>query len=443
MAYIPHTDDQKARMLEAIGLTADDLFGDIPPHLRAAGFDLPEGLSEQEVAARLRALSFRNGTCLPCFLGGGIYDHYSPAAVDALISRSEFYTAYTPYQPEISQGTLQAIYEWQSAVCRLTGLDVSNASLYDGGTALFESALTAVRVTGRSRIVVDSSVNAIWRQMLATYAANLDAEVVTVEHDGGRAGREAIRAALNDQTAAVLCQNPSFFGCLDDLSDVAEMAHAAGALLVLATYPTALGIVKTPGEMGADITCGEGQCLGLPMAFGGPYLGFMAATKQCMRKMPGRMSGRTVDTEGRPGFVLTLQAREQHIRREKATSNICTNQGLCALTALIYLSMLGKQGMVRLGELNADLAAYAAERLTASGKATRLFADAPFFNEFVLKLPCNAAEAAGRLLKKGIAAGIPLGTWYDGMDDCLLVAVTEKRTRQEIDAYAAALEAVL
>jgi glycine dehydrogenase subunit 1 len=442
MAFVPHTPEDKQRMLAEIGLGAEDLFGDIPEPLRARSFELPAGLSEQEVAGRLRELSRQNGTCLPCFLGGGVYDHYSPAAVDAILSRSEFYTAYTPYQPERSQGTLQAIYEYQSAICRLTGLEVSNASLYDGGTALFEAALTAMRVTRRSKIVVDTSVNALWREMLATYTANLDAELVTVEHESGRANREAIARAVDDRTAAVLCQNPSFFGCLDDLSDVAETAHAAKALLVTATYPIALGIVKTPGEMGADIAVGEGQCLGLPMAFGGPWLGFMAATKKCMRKMPGRMAGRTVDADGNEGFVLTLQAREQHIRREKATSNICTNQGLCALGAIVYLSLLGKQGLADLARLNADLGAYAAEKLTA-GKARLRFPDAPVFNEFVLQLPRPAGQVAADLLQRGIAAGIPLGRWHGQMGDCLLVAVTESRTAAEIDAYAEALEDVL
>ncbi len=442
MPFVPHTLEDKQRMLAEIGLGSEDLFGDIPGPLRARSFDLPDGCSEQQVAARLRALSMQNGTCLPCFLGGGIYDHYSPAAVDAILTRSEFYTAYTPYQPERSQGTLQAIYEYQSAICRLTGLDVSNASLYDGGTALFEAALTAMRVTRRRRIVVDASVNALWREMLATYTANLEAELVTVAHAGGRADRDAIAEAVDDNTAAVLCQNPSFFGCLDDLSDVAETAHSAKALLIVATYPIALGIVKTPGEMGADIAVGEGQCLGLPMAFGGPWLGFMAATKKCMRKMPGRMAGRTVDADGNEGFVLTLQAREQHIRREKATSNICTNQGLCALGAVVYLSLLGKQGLADLARLNADLGAYARQKLTA-GAASLKFPDAPVFNEFVLQLPAKADAVAGDLLGRGIAAGIPLGRWDPDMDDCLLVAVTESRTAAEIDAYADALEDVL
>ncbi|MFP4354108.1 MAG: aminomethyl-transferring glycine dehydrogenase subunit GcvPA [Phycisphaerae bacterium] len=442
MPFIPHTSEEKQQMLAEIGLAREDLFGDIPDSLKADSFQIPEGLSEQQVHAHLRQLSMQNGTCLPCFIGGGIYDHYQPAAADAIISRSEFYTAYTPYQPERSQGTLQAIYEYQSAICRLSGLDVSNASLYDGGTALFEAALTAMRVTRRKKIIVDSSVNALWRNMLATYTANLDAEVVTVEHKDGRANRSAIAAAVDKNTAAVLCQNPSFFGCLDDLSDIGEIAHAAKALLVVGTYPIALGIIKTPGEMAADIAVGEGQCMGLPMAFGGPHLGFIAATEQCMRKMPGRMAGRTLDADGKEGFVLTLQAREQHIRREKATSNICTNQGLCALTAVVYLSLLGKQGLVELARLNADLGAYAAEKLTA-GKASLKFPNATIFNEFVLQLPARADEVAAALLKKGIAGGIPLGTYYQDMDDCLLVAVTESRTAGEIDTYAAALEEVL
>ncbi len=443
MPYIPHTDEQREQMLARIGLGREELFSTIPPALRAKRFDVPEGLSEQETATVMRDHALSCGTCLPCFLGGGVYDHYQPAAVDALISRSEFYTAYTPYQPEASQGTLQAIYEYQSAMCRLTDLEVSNASLYDGGTALFEGILTAMRVTRRDKVIVDSSVNAFYREMLKTYTASLDAEVVTVEHDSGKANRKAIADALDEKTAAVVVSNPSFLGCLDDLSDVADMAHQAKALLVMVTYPTALGLCKTPGQMQADIAVGEAQCLGLPLAFGGPWLGFIAATKKCMRRMPGRIAGKTVDTQGREGFVLTLQAREQHIRREKATSNICTNQGLCALQALIYLSLLGKQGFADLARTCASKAAYAAEKLSAVEGVSLRYPDASFFNEFVIDLPAPAEKVASLLLSKGFAAGIAMGDFYTDMPNSLLVAVTEKRTRAEMDALAKAMEEVL
>ncbi|MFW5839673.1 MAG: aminomethyl-transferring glycine dehydrogenase subunit GcvPA [Planctomycetota bacterium] len=440
MPFIPHTSEEKQQMLAEIGLAREDLFGDIPDSLKADSFQIPEGLSEQQVHAHLRQLSMQNGTCLPCFIGGGIYDHYQPAAADAIISRSEFYTAYTPYQPERSQGTLQAIYEYQSAICRLSGLDVSNASLYDGGTALFEAALTAMRVTRRKKIIVDSSVNALWRNMLATYTANLDAEVVTVEHKDGRANRSAIAAAVDKNTAAVLCQNPSFFGCLDDLSDIGEIAHAAKALLVVGTYPIALGIIKTPGEMAADIAVGEGQCMGLPMAFGGPHLGFIAATEQCMRKMPGRMAGRTLDADGKEGFVLTLQAREQHIRREKATSNICTNHGLCALAVTVNLSLLGRTGFEQTARLCLARAEYL-KKAVADLDAFELVFEGPTFNEFAVRYKKGkAAQALAQLQNDGFLAGVDLGPFDPARDDTFLVAVTECRTRKDLDRFIAALE---
>jgi glycine dehydrogenase subunit 1 len=443
MPYIPHTDPQRADMLRQIGMKREDLFADIPESLRASSFDLPEALSEQEVATVMRDHALSCGTCLPCFLGGGAYDHYQPAAVDALISRSEFYTAYTPYQPEASQGTLQAIYEYQSAMCRLTGLEVSNASLYDGGTALFEGILVAMRLKRRSRVVIDSSVNAFYRRMLATYTASLEAEIVTVDCAEGKANRQAIADAVDDKTAAVVVASPTFFGRVDDVSDVADLAHDAGALLICSTYPTALGICKTPGEMNADIAVGEAQCLGLPLAFGGPWLGFITATKKCMRRMPGRMAGKTLDADGKEGFVLTLQAREQHIRREKATSNICTNQGLCALQAVVYLSLLGKTGFKQLAEVCASKAAYAAGKLSKVPGVELRFGPDGFFNEFVLDLPRKADEVAGDLLKKGLAGGIPLGRFYPDMPNSLLTAVTERRTKDDIDALAKALEDVL
>nr|HPM43637.1 aminomethyl-transferring glycine dehydrogenase subunit GcvPA [Candidatus Omnitrophota bacterium] len=325
MNYVPHTDGDRAEMLKTIGLKSmDDLFIDISPELRPKSFDIPEGRSEFEVTKFIQKLASRNSTHLINFVGAGFYDHYIPAAVDALASRSEFYTAYTPYQPEAAQGWLQAIYEYQTAICELTGLDVSNASLYDGGTALYEAAMMAVRLTGRNKIIVDQGVNLIYRTMLYTYTSNLSVDFVETHVSHGQSTRDEIFKYLDDKTAAVIVQNPNFFGAIDDYTDIVEKAHSVGALAIQSSYPISMGMLKTPGEMGFDIATGEGQSLGIPLSFGGPYLGFMAARKDHVRQMPGRIAGATVDKDGNRGFVLTLQTREQHIRREKATSNICS-----------------------------------------------------------------------------------------------------------------------
>lgn len=431
-------------MLAEIHLASmDDLFADIPGELCCKELNLPEGLSEQEMFSCIEALADRNDTRAICFLGGGFYDHFIPAAVDAIVSRSEFYTAYTPYQAETSQGTLQAIYEYQSAICRLTKMEVANASLYDGGTALYEALMMAMRITGRRRILIDQAVNPIYRTMVRTYATNLDIELIETASEADLAGREAIENELNDQTAAVIVQTPTFFGSVDDVTDIAEKAHACGALLIVSVYPISLGILKPPGEMGADIVTGEGQSLGMPLAFGGPYLGFMATRMAYVRKMPGRIAGLTVDAEGREGFVLALQAREQHIRREKATSNICTNQGLCALTAIVYLSLLGKQGLREVAQTCADRARYTRKRLTEISGVKLRFGEKSYFNEFVIDLPAPAGEVVRKLLESQIAPGLPLGRYWPEMDNSLLVAVTEKRTKEQIDLLAERLEAVL
>ena len=443
MPYITNTDTQRADMLSQIGLTREDLFAEIPKELLCGGLNLPEGLSEQDVRVRLAELAGKNYIHLTCFLGGGFYDHFIPAAVYALTGRSEFYTAYTPYQPEISQGTLQAIYEYQSMICRLTEMEASNASMYDGGTALYEAIMMALRITGRNKVIMDDSVNPIYRVMIQSYTRNLNIELIETQNADGLANREAIEAALDDKTAAVLVQNPNFFGCIDDVSDLAEAAHKKGALLIASCYPVSLGILKTPGEMGADIVTGEGQSLGLPMSFGGPYLGFMATRKQYVRQMPGRIVGQTTDKQGRRGFVLTLQTREQHIRREKATSNICSNEALCAMTALVYTSLLGKDGLKRVAQLCADKASYAYQRLTAIPGVKPRFRAKWVFNEMVLDLPCEASGVIGKLIEKGYAAGFPLSRYYKGMDNSILIAVTEKRTKQEIGKLAEELEAIL
>ena len=434
--------EQKA-MLDAVGAQSfDDLFAGVPTDYQTDSFDIPSGKSELEVMQHLRNLAARNSSRLVNFCGAGFYDHFIPAAVDALASRGEFFTAYTPYQPEAAQGTLQAIYEYQTAVARITGMEVANASLYDGGTALFEGVMMALRCTGRNRVLIDEGVNPIYRTMLRCYTRNLSIEYEEIPVALGLADRDAFSKKLNDTVGAVVVQNPNFFGCLDDLSDLIDAAHRTGALAVFSAYPLALGIVKTPGAMDADIVIGEGQSLGLPLSFGGPYLGFMATRKKLSRKMPGRIVGATRDGQGRRGFVLTLQAREQHIRREKATSNICTNEALCALRALIYLSMMGKQGFVEVAQVCAARAAYARKRLKNIEGVHPTFPQ-PFFNEFALTLPKDASDVVSTLINNGIACGFPVGRYYKGMENVILMAFTEKRTKEEIDILAAQLEAVL
>jgi glycine dehydrogenase subunit 1 len=430
-------------MLSAVGATSfDDLFSHIPAELQTDDFRVPAGLSELEMLQNARGLAARNSAGLVNFCGGGFYDHFIPAAVGALSGRGEFFTAYTPYQPEASQGTLQAIYEYQTAIVRLTGLHAANASLYDGGTALFEGLSMALRITDRPRVLVDEGVNPIYRTMLRSYTRNLHIDYREIAITRGGTHRASFLQALDDTVAAVVVQNPNFFGCVDDYSDLAEAAHKAGALLVMSVYPVSLGLLRTPGEMGADVATGEGQSLGLPLAFGGPYLGFMATRKEHVRRMPGRIVGATQDARGRRGFVLTLQAREQHIRRDKATSNICTNEALCALRALIHLCLLGRQGFVDLARVCAASAEYAFKRLTAIPGIRPAF-DRPFFNEFAVELPRDASEVVGRLIDQGIAAGFPVSRYYRDMDRVLLLAFTEKRTKEEIDLLAARLEAAV
>jgi len=443
MPFISNTAGQQQQMLKAMDLSMEDLFSDIPQDVRCPALDLPEGLSEQQVRAKLAAIAEKDSVDLTCFLGGGFYDHFIPAAVYAILSRSEFYTAYTPYQPEVSQGTLQAIYEYQSQICRLTEMEVSNASLYDGGTALYEAMMMALRITGRNTILIDDSVNPIYRVMLHSYTRNLHIDLEQTRCTDGLVDLGQIRKRLNDRTAAVIVQNPNFFGCIDDFSDIAEMAHAKGALLIVSCYPISLGIVKTPGAMGADIATGEGQSMGLPMSFGGPYLGFMASRKEYVRKMPGRIVGQTTDRLGRRAFVLTLQAREQHIRRDKATSNICSNEALCALAAHAYLTLLGKKGLQETAQLCADKASYAYKRLCAIPGVKPHFKAMWFFNEFVMDLPRDSADVIAQLIEKGFAAGFPLSRYYQGMDRSILICVTEKRTKHEIGMLAEALESVL
>ena len=442
MDYIPNTDEDRARMLSALKLKSiDELFKDIPSELKPKSFDLPSGKSELGVLQYLQKLAEKNNNKFLSFLGAGFYDHFIPSAVEAITSRSEFYTSYTPYQPEISQGMLQALYEYQTAISDLTGMEVANASLYDGGTALYEAAMMALRITKRKKIIVGEGVNPIYRRMLSSYTKNLNLDLAEVPiSKEGLADKERIKNKLDEDTACLILQNPNFFGCLDDFSDLVEFAHNKGVLVIISVYPISLGIVKSPGEMGADIVVGEGQSLGLPLSFGGPYLGFITSLKKYVRQMPGRIVGETTDKENKRGFVLTLQTREQHIRREKATSNICSNETLCALSALIYLSLLGKEGIKELAELCRNKAYYAIKIFSKIGIKTKF--SAPIFNEFVIELPENAEIVIKRLFKRGIIAGFPLGRYYPGMENCLLVTLTEKRTKEEIDLFTKTLEEI-
>jgi len=442
--YIPNTPEDQQAMLQAIGVgSLEDLFAMVPSELRLqAPLNLPPALGELELTAHLEELA-AGGTGAGragCFLGGGAYDHFIPAVVDFVAGRSEFYTAYTPYQPEASQGSLQAFFEYQTLITQLTGMDVSNASLYDGGSAVAEAVMMAVAATRRSgRIVVAASVHPEYRQVLATYLAHLGVQLVTVPTPQGTLAPDELAKALTPDTACVLVQHPNFFGCLEEMDAIAGLTHEAGALLVAAVDPISLGLLKRPGQYGADIVVAEGQALGAPLAFGGPYLGILACREEFLRRMPGRLVGQTVDRRGRRCWVLTLQTREQHIRREKATSNICTNQGLLALRAAVYLAAMGPQGMREVAELCLQKARYAAESITAGGRFRPAF-DRPTFKEFVVRSldrPVEELIAAGE--QEDLLIGPPLGRWYPELADCLLVAVTEKRTKPQIDRLAGVL----
>ncbi|MCP3966337.1 MAG: aminomethyl-transferring glycine dehydrogenase subunit GcvPA [Lentisphaerae bacterium] len=448
MPYIANTQADREEMFKRIGC-ADfaEMWRQAQVTVPEPSLDkLPHGLSEFEVVSNLKNLAAKNASELVNFLGAGYYDHIIPAAVSEITSRTEFYTAYTPYQPEASQGTLQAIYEYQSMICRLTGMPVANASLYDGGTALFEAMMMSVRATRRRQVVISEAVSPIFRKMIECYSTNLDIELISVPAGIDDSNQQALLDAVTDATACVMVQYPNVFGTIEDWAEFTDKVHVKKAMAVCSTYPIALALLTPPGELGFDIVTGEGQSMGIPLSFGGPYLGFMSVTQKLMRKMPGRICGRalshTTDSEGHDGFVLTLQAREQHIRRESAMSNICTNENLCALSALVYLSCIGKQGLIDVAQLCASKAVFAREQLLAIKGVEPVGGDA-FFNEFVIKLPTDAGEVVGKMIDKGFAPGFPLGRYYDDRRDQLLVAVTEKRTREEIKALANALEGVL
>lgn len=447
MAYIANTPDDVRVMLAAIGLDSlEQLFDMIPPEYRLdRPLAIPEALDELDLTRQVGSLLEKNAGAdrRPCFLGGGCYDHFIPAVVDSLASRGEFYTAYTPYQAEASQGTLQATFEYQTLMTQLTGMDVSNASLYDGGSAVAEAVLMALNATRRfGRVVVAGSVHPEYRQILATYMANLEPELFTVPAQAGRVEARAVADAITDDTAAIVIQYPNFFGHLEDVEEVVEAAHAKGALAIVSVDPISLGLIRRPSEYGADIVVAEGQSLGNPMAFGGPYLGIMACRDDYLRKMPGRIVGQTTDRNGKRCWVLTLQTREQHIRREKATSNICTNQGLLALRASIYLAALGPTGLKQAAELSTRKAHYAAEAL-AEVPGLTLESDGPFFKEFVVRSAKDPVTVLAEVSRRGFHGGIALGRWYPELADCILVAVTERRTRDEIDQLAQAYSEAL
>jgi glycine dehydrogenase subunit 1 len=447
VTYLFNTPDQRREMLQAIGAQSiDELFDQVPADCRLSRpLELPPPLSEMELEREVSVLAGRNvaGGKRVCLMGGGVYDHFIPAAVDEVVSRGEFYTAYTPYQAEASQGSLQAFFEYQSLVCGLTGMDVSNASMYEAGTAVSEAAFMAMRVTGRhGKMVVLGSVHPEYREVLRSYLSNLKCELVVLPTPEGTADLADVKKALDDKTACLVFQHPNFFGCLEEPEELARLARSVGALSIVAFDPISMGLLRRPGDYGADVAVAEGQSLGIPMQYGGPFLGIFTCREEFVRKMPGRLVGRTTDRLGRPCYVLTLQAREQHIRREKATSNICTNQGLLALRATAYLSLVGPQGLKEAAELCCRKAHYAAERLTSIPGVTLAF-DRPFFKEFTLRCTGGAEAILSKARHGGFDLGPSLsrfGTAIVGsLKDAVLVAVTEKRTKREIDELAAAL----
>ena len=441
MSFLSLTERDREEMLRTVGVSSvDELFTDIPDGVRFDRMlDLEAALSEPELVAHVSALGERN---VPagrevCFLGGGIYDHYVPAVVDAILSRGELLTAYTPYQPEMSQGVLQAIFEYQTAICELTGMDVSNASGYDGTTVAADACYVAKHATGRSKIVVCETVNPQVRQVVKTYAPGFGLEIVEVPHRNGVTDPDQVAEAADD-AAAVIFQQPNFFGCLEPAPDLATVANDAEALAVAHVDPVSLGVLEAPGNYGCAVAVGEGQGAGNHMSFGGPHYGFIAARAEFTRRMPGRIVGETVDAAGERGYVLTLQTREQHIRREKATSNITTNQTLLALAGLVHLSWLGPQGLRELGETCMALGEYAKERIAEAGLGL-VFPEQTTFKEFAVRVGRSAAEAIRAARERGIHPGYALGRDYPGLDDALLVCVTEKRTPDEIDRLAEAL----
>ena len=443
MPYTPHTKNDIKKMLMQIGIEEEsELFKAIPQELRAQSFDLNEGLSEFEVFENFKEMASKNETSKVCFLGGGYYDHIIPSAVDALSGRSEFYTAYTPYQAEASQGTLQALYEYQSLICELTGMEVTNASMYDGGTAMAEAALMAVRITRKNKIIVDSGVNPIYIKILKTYLAYHDIELIVMKPKSDGADTQELNSLLDDKTAGYIFQNPNFFGSVEDYTKIVEALHVNKSLAIMSAYPIALGVLKSAGELDADIYCGDGQSLGNYLGFGGPSFGILATKQKYIRNLPGRIVGLTEDREGKRAYVLTLQAREQHIRRAKATSNICSNQNLMTLRATIFMSLLGKEGFRELAMQNYNNANYLKSELQKI-EGIKIYNQKPTFNEFVLELPVSGDEFLERMSQEGFFAGLKLENLYDDFENRVLVSVTEKRTKAQMDSFVESVKEIL
>lgn len=435
--YLPMTEADKQAMLDTIGVDSiDELFNDIPEKVRFKGeLQIKKAKSESSLLKELTQLAAKNADLRTntSFLGAGVYDHYIPIIVDHVISRSEFYTAYTPYQPEISQGELQAIFEFQSMICELTGMEVANSSMYDGGTALAEAAMLSAGHTRRKKIFVSSAVHPEYKEVLRTYAKGQHLEVVEVPYNNGLTDLEALKNGIDNEVAAVIVQYPNFFGGIEPLKEIEEMTHNNKSILVVSSNPLSLGILTPPGQLGADIVVGDAQPFGIPTAFGGPHCGYFAVTSKLMRKMPGRLVGQTVDEQGRRGFVLTLQAREQHIRRDKATSNICSNQALNALAASVAMTALGKKGVRDMAAANIQKANYAKKALKEKG--IEIVFEGAVFNEFVVKLNKPVKEINKQLLDKNIIGGYDLGRDFPELANHMLIAVTELRTKEEIDTF--------
>jgi glycine dehydrogenase subunit 1 len=434
MSYIPNSKMIRQKMLDDIGVPDfENLIDTLPADVRLnKPLDIPKGVSEIDLSRIVNDIACENTKISMNFAGGGAYDHFCPAAVDHILLRSEFYTAYTPYQAEISQGTLQAIYEFQTYINRLTGLQVTNASMYDGASALAEAVMMAVAHTRRNEVLISSSVNPNYIKTVRTYLSGQNIVITEIPLRDGLTDIKQVSKLISDKTAAVAVQTPNFLGLLEDMNDLSATAKKSDALFISVYDPATLGLISPPGEYGADIAVGDGQSLGLPLNFGGPYLGLFSASKDFIRKIPGRLVGRTKDSEGRVGYVLTLQTREQHIRRDRATSNICTNQALCALAATVYLSLIGESGLEKIGRLCLAKSHYAAEKINAIPGFNLKF-NGSFIKEFVIETPAPPAEIITELAKHGISPGVDLGKFDIGLNNCMMIAVTEKRSRQEID----------
>jgi len=445
MEYIPNTKEDQESMLKTIGLSSmDELFSDIPKEVRLKKpLKLPKPLSEMELIQELQSVSERNADLdhYACFLGAGAYDHFIPAVVSHMIFRSEFYTSYTPYQAEISQGVLQALFEYQTMICELTGMEVSNASLYDGGSALAEAAMMAIRITKRSTILVSSAIHPNYRTVLRTYLSGSEVKIVEIPWIDGVSDYPILEKTLTQDVAAVLIQSPNFFGCIEDLEAIAPRVHGVRALFVVAADPISLSVLEAPGRLGADVVVGEGQGLGNAINFGGPYLGFFATKKDYVRQMPGRLVGATVDAQGRVGYCLTLQTREQHIKRERATSNICTSESLNAIAAAVYLSAMGRDGFKEAGRLCLQKAHHAQSQI-ARIKGFQTAFTAPFFKEFVVKTRLAPSKINERLLKEKIIGGLDLGRFDTRLKNHMLFCVTEKRTKEEIARLVGTLKTI-